>query len=173
MVEEALPYQSAPGDAPGRILAEDPRARLELHPLEGLRENAHVHERRGDAAAVAIKRHKEGRVIQAGYADHWRWSMAAPQPDAPDDHRAWLAGLVSAVAHAAPEERHLPLSQAVQDDPAPLAAWQARLGTPLAAGETSGMALPPLDKPLLWALFGLAALSLLAEYLSRRLRNLP
>lgn len=164
-VQEALSF-SDEAEATG-----GPRGRLELRPLEDLREDAHVVERRGEAVAVAIRRQDEGRVLQAGYEGLWRWRMAAPEADAPEASRAWLAGLLSAVARAprsdAPSE---PLDQPAQD-PAPLAAWHAAFGEAETAPADAGAAWSA-DKRLA-AFFGLAALALLSQWASRRSRGAP
>ena len=175
IVEEAQPFQDIPGtQEAGAGPVRDPRDRLELHPLVDLAPAAHALERRGESVAVAIARHGDGRVVQIGYADIWRWHMSAPEETAPEDYRAWLAGLVSSVAHAPRDEHALPPELALQADPAPLAAWHASFGAPQPDDLGTGASLPAFtpDARLFWLLFALAGAALLTEWLLRRLRNL-
>ena len=175
VVEEAQPFQDVPGaQDTGAGPARNPRDRLELHPLTDLVPAAHVLERRGESVAVAIVRRGDGRVAQVGYADIWRWQMSAPDETAPEAYRAWLAGLVSSVAHAPRGEHALLPERALLADSAPLAAWHAAFGPPqpgdLGTGDRQSAFTP--DERLFWLLFALAGAALLAEWLLRRLRNL-
>ncbi|SHF16432.1 hypothetical protein SAMN02745117_01438 [Lampropedia hyalina DSM 16112] len=153
-----------------------PREHLELLPLQPLQTQAHVLEQRGDAIAVALHRLEQGRVLQIGYADTWRWPIAVRDEHAPQAHRQWLASLLTLVAHAPRSDQPPTLEQLARHDPAPLAAWHAALGhsartampsTPVAAASAAST---PSPHWLAW-LFALAALSLLLQWLSRRLRS--
>ena len=125
-------------------------------------------------SALVCPRHGDGRVVQIGYADIWRWHMSAPEVTAPEDYRVWLAGLVSSVAHAPRDEHALPPELALQADPAPLAAWHAAFGAPQTGelGTSAGLPAFAPDARMFWLLFALAGAALLTEWLLRRLRNL-
>ncbi len=147
-------------------------------PLNGLaltpivpRPDAVVLERRpgGAAAAVVARRVGAGRVAQIGYAETWRWRMAAPD-DAPAAHRAWWARVVGAVAYA-PASAVPNAATVAAGDPAPLAATVAALGTPRArpTGESSrgpGRSWPPDG-----VLAVVAGAAMLGEVGSRRVRG--
>ena len=174
IIEEAQPFQDLPVEQDNSGPARHPRDYMELRPLTNLTPAAHVLERRDDAVAVAIRRHGEGRVLQLGYADLWRWQMSAPEATAPEDYRAWLAGLISSVAHARREEFPLTAEQTIQKDPAPLAAWHTAFGAPRSVDADPGdnePLLTPIPKAF-WLLLAIAGTALLAEWLLRRLRNL-
>jgi len=194
----------APGGAdaplegvPGAIDGASPRRGLALRPVRPLRADAVALERRGEAqrgsdVAVAARRVGAGRVVQVGYAETWRWRMAAPD-DAPAAHRAWWARVVGAAAYApvAPvpnragetdSARAVSYARssshdiAVHDvfdtyDAAPLAAAVAALGPPSAAPPTARRRRPTGPRPSDGALATLAGAALLAEVASRRLRG--
>lgn len=121
-------------------------------------------ERRGPAPVVVGRRVGAGRVIATGYDDTWRLRMAPPDDNALLAHRMWWSSLVAGVAHSRLTPRDVgPL------DEAPFAAAVDALGLPGMAGEGA-------DDESRWPwdawLAALAATSLLAEWLSRRLRGL-
>ncbi|MFT3690950.1 hypothetical protein [Paenirhodobacter sp.] len=143
----------------------DPRDHLALTPLEGLADGAEVLERRGDNAAIALRRFGEGRVWQSGYVDLWRWPMAA-QDDAAQGYQDWLAGWLSLVAQAPRGDATLGVRQIGLDDPAPMAEWVAAFG-PAGPGGA-----PVAERPdLIARLFATACLALLLHWASRRLRG--
>ncbi len=120
-------------------------------------------ERRGDAPVVIGRRVGSGRVVAVGYDDTWRLRMAPPDERAPEQHRAWWSSLVAGVALARLEPR-----DAGPVDEAPFAAAVDALGPPALGAE-------PPDREPSWPsnawLAVFAAASLLAEWLSRRLRG--
>ena len=120
-------------------------------------------ERRRDSPVVVGRRIGSGRVVGIGYDDTWRLRMTPPNEAAPDAHRGWWSSLVAGVAHARLTRREIgPI------DEAPLAATLDVLGPPLSDGEVPGRQAPlPWDSLLAAA----AALALLLEWLSRRLRG--
>lgn len=144
--------------------ASAPRDDLALVPIVSLADDAVVLERKGDAVALAARRVGNGRVLQTGYVDSWRWRMAGEDDDAPEQHRAWLAGLVARVAYTGRTELRPPSTE-----PAPLASLIHRLG-PAASGE-------PGDRPsanpaaLFPWIFGALMAALLIEWASRRTRG--
>jgi hypothetical protein len=120
-------------------------------------------ERRGTAPVVLARRVGSGRVIAIGYDDTWRVRMVPIGESAPGIHRTWWSSLVASVAHTRPVARDVG-----EVDEAPLAATIDALGEPARpADQPSRTALFPLDA---W-LAALAAMALLAEWLSRRLRG--
>lgn len=154
---------------PGRALGSRDSAVVTREALGGLTiapgPRAVVLETRADAPVVAAGRVGNGRVILAGYSDTWEWRMRGDE-HALGAHRDWWSAVVGAAAYA-PDTgaaTHAPES-------APVAALYAALGPPAAAGPQ------PLVRdrrlPVEALLFGLAALSLLAETVSRRRRSLP
>ena len=125
--------------------------------------NAVPLERRAEGPVVVGRRAGAGRVVVAGYDETWRLRMTPPDEQAPDDHRAWWSSLVAGVAHARLVPRH-----AGSVDEAPLAATIDALGAPVRAAQASSD-----NRRLPWdtLLAGFAAVALLAEWLSRRLRG--
>ena len=145
--------------------AEDPRRSFALGDLYNLKDGAAVLESRDDDAAVAAWRAGEGRVIQVGYLDTWRWRMAGLDDDAVEGHRLWWAALASGVAYAPRFEQVVTGGV----EPTPLATLIGTIGTPAPAElELASI----LDDPrLLPLLFGILAGLLLIEWMSRRLRG--
>jgi hypothetical protein len=140
-------------------------ANIALSPLRELRSDAIVIERRGDAVAIAARRHFAGRVIQIGYPESWRWRMGGDERGM-EDHRSWWSGLVSAAAYA--PRVSLPVSRTDGND-APFAALVSALGPALPSGAITR----PLETPsnsTAWLAI-LFAFSILAEIASRRLRG--
>lgn len=163
--------------APGRVtggavLASEPGAislrSLSLVPVGGLKDDAIVLERRDGAAAVAVRRHVAGRVLQQGYVDTWRWRLSGDDQSLAA-HRAWWTRSVAGVAYAP----HFAKRATAAGDAVPGAALVAALGpavgprsvnTPLRPGTTTGAI------PLSW-LFALLCATLLGEWASRRRRG--
>lgn len=144
---------------------DDPRRSLALGDLYRLKDGAMVLETREDDVAVAGWRVGDGRVIQIGYLDTWRWRMAGLADDAVEAHRLWWSALASGVAYAPRFDRQVPGLV----EPTPLATLVERIGTPAPRElELAGI----LDDPrLLPFLFGLLVGLLMLEWLSRRLRG--
>lgn len=129
-----------------------------------------VLERRADGE-VRASRFGAGRVIRVGYPELWRMRMAGGDSiaDPVAQHRDWLARAAASVAYAP----RVATSAAWPDDPAPYADLVARVGPPTTVGARNGA-------PVTVQLFGaisdaflavLLILSLLGEWLSRRLRG--
>src|SRR6185437_16402071 len=68
-------------------------------PVDALKPDAEIVQRRGPGIAIAARRVGAGRVLQVGYDETWRWRMAGG-PGSAAQHRAWWAGIVSAIAYA-------------------------------------------------------------------------
>jgi hypothetical protein len=164
----SLPGTFAPDTA---TMDANPRDALALAPLGRLKQGALVLETRagrtGGAAQVAAAawRVGQGRVVQIGYRDTWRWRMAGAEAHPVRAHRAWWAALVSAVAYAP----RLPAPVAEPFEPTPLASLVATLGPPK---PRPAIVLGVLDDPrLVPLLFGLLLAALGLEWTSRRLRG--
>lgn len=145
--------------------ADDPRRSFALGDLYNLKDGALALEMRDDDVAIAGWRVGDGRVIQIGYLDTWRWRMAGLDDDAVESHRLWWAALASGVAYAPRFDR------AVSDEvePTPRATLIETIGAPAPAElELASM----LDDPRLlpWAFGALLGL-LFLEWTSRRLRG--
>jgi hypothetical protein len=147
--------------AVGALLGPSPKAGLSTRTFT-VRTGAVALERRGDAPVVLARRVGSGRVVAAGYDDTWRLRMAMPDDNAPEFHRAWWSSLVGGVVLS----RLIPRDAGPVDE-APLAAAVDALGPPGMPGERADGESWPWDA---W-LAALAAASLLAEWLSRRLRG--
>ena len=145
--------------------ADDPRRSFAMGDLYNLKRGAAVLESRDEDAAVAAWRAGEGRVIQIGYLDTWRWRMAGLGSDAVEGHRLWWAALASGVAYAPRSDRAIPEPV----EPTPLASLIDGIGAPEpAAIELASI----LDDPrLLPLLFGALVGLLFLEWASRRLRG--
>ncbi|MYA10866.1 MAG: hypothetical protein F4Z32_05260 [Gemmatimonadetes bacterium] len=145
--------------------ADDPRRSFALGDLYNLKRGAIALEMRDDDVAVAGWRVGDGRVIQVGYLDTWRWRMAGLDEDAVEDHRLWWAALASGVAHAPRFDRAV----AGEVEPTPRATLIETIGTPAPAElELASI----LDDPrLLPLLFGAAVGLLFLGWMSRRLRG--
>lgn len=145
--------------------ANDPRRGLALVPVSRLDPDAVPLETRGSSVALAARRVGMGRVVQLGYQDTWRWRMAGAEGSV-EGHRRWWTGLVGSVAYRATIRGVAPVSP----HDAPLARTIARLG-PADSNRRSDPS-PRSDRgPLARVLFGLAMVSLLAEWASRRWRG--
>ncbi len=141
---------------------EAPRDDLALVPVASLNADAVTLEGRGELIALAARRVDAGRVIQNGYVNSWRWRMAGGD-DAPEMHRAWLAGLVARVAYTGRTTTDAPPT-----DPAPLAAMIERLGPPATAWDAPA---PTRRDAILPWIFAAICAALLLEWLSRRTRG--
>lgn len=120
-------------------------------------------ERRSGAPVVVAKRSGAGRVVAVGYDDTWRLRMAVPDESAPQAHRDWWSSLVGGVALVRLHPRTV-----TAIDEAPLANTIAALGRPEPDNAT------PRDRtrpPWTAILAAIATLSLLGEWLSRRVRG--
>ena len=139
-----------------------PRSGLNSRALVAFENNV-VFERRNGAVIVSALRVGSGRVVAAGYDDTWRLRMVPADDRAPIAHREWWSSMAGNVVQARLVPRETP-----PIDEAPYASTVAALGSPLPAGE------PPDDSsPFPWdvLLAGAAAVALLGEWLSRRLRG--
>ncbi len=164
---------------PGGLRTDTPRRGLPLQPLTVLGAEAVVLERSDRAeqpVSVAAARVGAGRVVQAGWASTWEWRMLGGD-DAPDAHRSWWRTLVQRAAYAPVTDRADAWSP-LPGDAAPLADLVARLGPaqPMAAtatrtGQERQAGTPSLPAPAPAWLYAVAALALLGEWWSRRLRG--
>ena len=145
--------------------ADDPRRSLAFGDLYNLKRGALALEMRDDDVAIAGWRFGDGRVIQIGYLDTWRWRMAGLDDDAVESHRLWWAALASGVAHAPRFDR----SVTDEVEPTPRATLIETIGAPAPAElELASI----LDDPrLLPLLFGMLVGLLFLEWTSRRLRG--
>ncbi|HWZ58861.1 MAG TPA: hypothetical protein VNW46_07750 [Gemmatimonadaceae bacterium] len=159
----------APGGA-GTLVEDDgvappdsaPRAVLELVPIVGLVPDAIVLERRGAQVSLAARRVGAGRVIETGYTDLWRWRTAGGDAS-PEQHRAWLAGLVARVAYAPRVSVAAPPT-----DVAPVATLIDRLGVATRESTVRRTIDPALIAS--W-IFGILCAALVIEWASRRVRG--
>ena len=171
--------------APGRVtggavLASEPGAislrSLSLIPVSGLKGDAIVLERRDGAAAVAVRRHVAGRVLQQGYVDTWRWRLSGDDQSLAA-HRAWWTRSVAGVAYA-PNLRNHEMVEADRigllvpirrlRDNAPYARMIASLGE--ATGQ-SGLSVAGAGSISEGWMFAFLSFFLLAEWASRRFRG--
>jgi len=129
-----------------------------------------VLERRADGE-VRASRFGAGRVLRVSYPELWRMRMAGGDSiaDPVARHRDWLARAAASVAFAPRVTVH----SAWPDDPAPYADLVARVGPPTTvASRDGGPATSQLSGAVPDAvLAALLLLSLLGEWLSRRLRG--
>lgn len=159
--------------APARVdarLAPESRTFVDVDPLHALpllalgapRRDALVLETRDDARAIAARREGLGRVVQAGYADTWRWRMEG-EPGSVTAHREWWSRLV-ALALPTPVGTQ---ARAAADDGAPRAALVQALGAASEAPRATRSGAPLLPA---WLGAGILLL-LLAEWALRRTRG--
>jgi hypothetical protein len=126
---------------------------------------ATVLEARAATPVVSGARFGAGRVIVSGYADTWRWRLGGDE-QALEAHRDWWSAVVGAAAYA-PDT-----TEAVSSpESAPLAALHAALGPSASATPQIGLSAGRFPVEVL--LFGIAAVALLGEIVSRRRRGLP
>ena len=135
---------------------------LPVVPIVALRSDAVRLESRDGVTTSAARRHNQGRVLQDGHIDTWRWRMSGGD-NSPAEHRAWWTKTVSSVAYA-------PVVQPaeVANDNAPVTRLIAALGPQSQTGPTFASQAGSIS---LWLLFAILSLSLLAEWTSRRLRG--
>ena len=144
--------------------ADVPRRALVVHPIAGLRADAIALERAPSGVAAAGRRHGNGRIVQLGFEDTWRWRLSGGE-DAPVAHRVWWSRVVASVAYRS--ER--PIARQLTGDAAPLSALIDALGpsTPPPAVSKTSQATSVLRGWMLALLFAM----LFAEWASRRLRG--
>jgi len=134
-----------------------------FYPVNAMKPDGVVLDRRADGIAIAARRVGAGRVLQVGYDDSWRWRMAGGVASE-REHRDWWTRAVGSVAYVpgAVEEvrRRSPES-------APLAYLVSRLG-PAQSAPASAMTRSAVDRRILMALI---MILLLSEWASRRLRG--
>ena len=145
--------------------ADDPRRSFALGDLYNLKDGAMALEMRDDDIAIAAWRVGDGRVIQIGYLDTWRWRMAGLDDDAVESHRLWWAALASGVAHAPRFDRTV----TEEVEPTPRAMLVETIGAPAPAELELASVLD--DPRLLPLLFGILVGLLFLEWMSRRLRG--
>lgn len=161
---------SLPGVFASDSAGRSPRTALALASLGPLRPGGIALETRPrplgrQEIAAAAWRVGQGRVVQVGYYDIWRWRLGGVGGDPVRAHRAWWAVLVSGVAYAP----RIPLPAPEPLEPTPLASLLSTLGAasprpPL----TRGLLADPRFIPFLFAVL---LASLLLEWASRRLRG--
>jgi hypothetical protein len=139
---------------------------LAIAPLNAIRPDAVVLERRDADVVLAARRVDAGRVVQLGYDETWRWRLAGGD-ESPEAHRRWWSELVGSVAYAPSADGAAP---ALANEPAPRAALVAALGEASAA-PTGASASPPFDPSRSLLVYIGVALLLCAEWASRRLRG--
>lgn len=152
----------------GAVRSDDPRRGLPLRPIVLLRSDAVALDRLDDRVTVAARRVGAGRVVQSAFDETWRWRMEG-EGQAPDAHRDWWSSRVAGVAFASRSARAA--SNIERGDPAPLAALFDRLGPASAHDGAVGLVAARMLPG--WLLFGVAAVALLVEWASRRLRGAP
>ncbi len=138
------------------------RKSLAVIPIASLKPDAIRLESEGGITTAAARRHNQGRVLQEGYLETWRWRMSGGD-NSPLDHREWWTKAVASVAYA-PVVR----PAAVTNDNAPIARLVEALGQ---ASQTTTSLASNAGSISLWLLASALGLFLLAEWLSRRLRG--
>jgi hypothetical protein len=135
---------------------------LPVLPIVALRSDAVKLESRDGVTTSAARRQIEGRVLQDGHIDTWRWRMSGGD-NSPAEHREWWTKAVSSVAYAPVVRR-----AEVFNDNAPVTRLIAALGP---QSQTSPSLASHARSISLWLLFAILSLSLLGEWTSRRLRG--
>lgn len=130
------------------------------------------------APAVIARRVGAGRVVAAAYRETWRWRMEGTDAGVAE-HRAWWDRVLAAAALRAPSaavdaDTAVSVSDPYPGDAAPWADLIAHAGAPMPASSR----IPTTARPRTWPdrqaiLFAIAALALLCEWASRRLRGFP
>lgn len=167
------------GGVAGALLTEAPRRGLEAWELETSPDatvlQVDVGDDHGEHAhaepAVVVRRVGAGRVVATSYRETWRWRMQGTD-DGAAEHRAWWAGIISAVT---PDVARPARAAATvgPGDAAPYADLVAGIGPPSPPGVAPPAISPRAPRGASPALlFVVAALALLAEWTSRRLRGL-
>jgi hypothetical protein len=135
---------------------------LPIIPIAALKSDAIRLEARDGVVTTAARRQNQGRVLQEGYVDTWRWRMSGGD-NSPVQHREWWTRAVSSVAYAPVVK-----AAAIANDNAPV----TRLIEALGPGSQTTTSLATHARSIsLWLLFAILSLSLLAEWASRRLRG--
>ena len=138
------------------------RRSLALLPIVSLKPDAIRLESERGVITTAARRHNQGRVLQEGFLETWRWRMSGGE-NAPSDHREWWTKAVASVAYA-PVVR----AAVVANDNAPVARLVEALGP---ASQTTTSLASSARSISLWLVASALALSVLGEWLSRRLRG--
>ena len=154
--------QGTPGEI-GALLGPSPHTGLSTRTFVA-NASAVPLERRGNAPVILARRVGSGRVVAIGYDDTWRLRMVPTSDAAPEAHRTWWSSLVGGVALVRPVAR-----QVDGIDEAPFASTVASLGAPTGRGAGAP---GPMRWPWEIILAMAAGASMLAEWLSRRLRGL-
>lgn len=138
------------------------RKSLSVVPIVSLKPDAIRLESADGITTTAARRHNQGRVLQEGYLDTWRWRMSGGDRS-PSEHREWWTKAVASVAYA-PVVR----APAINSDNAPVARLVEALGPASQAGTSPASNARSMS---LWLLFAILASSLLGEWTSRRMRG--
>ncbi|HZI99256.1 MAG TPA: hypothetical protein VFD22_01250, partial [Gemmatimonadaceae bacterium] len=138
------------------------RKSLSVVPIAVIKPDAIRLESADGITTTAARRHNQGRVLQEGYLETWRWRMSGGDRS-PSEHREWWTRAVASVAYA-PVVRGAP----VASDNAPIARLVDALGPASQAGTSPASNARSMS---LWLLASALGLFLLAEWLSRRLRG--
>jgi len=139
------------------------RKSLALMPIASLKADAIRLEATDGVTTSAARRHNQGRVLQEGYLETWRWRMSGGDKS-PAEHREWWTRAVASVAYA-PVVRGL----VSNNDNAPFARLVEAVGPASQATTSIGSHARTISLMLLFA--AALAVSLLTEWLSRRLRG--
>lgn len=159
---------------PGAAFDEDslsPRRMLALTPLLQLKRGAVAIEAADERVAVAAWRVANGRVLQVGYLNSWRWRLGGGEPtDTVRDHRRWWSAMVSSVAYTPRWDLKVPGDRPT--DAMPVASLVEALGPAKSQEGSSGWRSGMLVDPrFLTTLFSLIVGALLVETASRRLHG--
>jgi hypothetical protein len=138
---------------------------LPLFALESLRGDAVLLATRGALTAAAARTEGDGRVLQLGYDESWRWRMQGGD-GAVAAHREWWSRAVGSVAFAPGGAVALAHERTASAEGAPVARLVDALGPPAAAAPDS----VPARRLPAWLLPTLLMI-LLGEWASRRLRG--
>ena len=148
------------------VLAGEPgsltRKSLAILPNASLKPDAIRLDSEAGSTTTAARRHNQGRVLQEGYLETWRWRMSGGDTS-PSEHREWWTKAVASVAYA-------PVVKAAEitNDNAPVARLVEALGPSSQATTSIASHARSIS---LWLLATALAISLLGEWLSRRLRG--
>lgn len=134
-----------------------------FYPVNAMKPDGVVLDRRADGIAIAARRVGAGRVLQVGYDDSWRWRMAGGIASE-REHREWWTRAVGSVAYVPGALDEVRLRS---PESAPLAYLVGRLG-PAQSAPASAMTRSAVDRRILMALI---MILLLSEWASRRLRG--
>jgi hypothetical protein len=151
---------SAISSEPGAVTLQS----LSVIPVAAMKGDALPLERRGGNVSVAARRFGNGRVVQSGYLDTWRWRMSGGE-NSVAEHRKWWTSAVAGVAYAP----SMTTTVSSASDNAPVASLIESLGKSAPAAKAP-LASTAASISLSW-LFAILSLSLLAEWVSRRTRG--